>query len=71
MTFDLDTASGGEAFLLSGPTRSSKSYIPKDAFPTMNQTHHSVLYWFKAKKVGALMSGVLPSTHGRPDLKRA
>lgn len=74
LTSDLPTASGGEAFLLkrvdhlAGPTWSSQSHIPRDAFPTMDQTHHSVLSWHKSREVGDHMSGVLPSTHGGPDL---
>lgn len=53
---------------LSGPTLSTQSHIPRDAFPTMNQTCYSVHFWKNAKGVGDHLSGVLPSTHGRLDL---
>lgn len=50
LTYDLPTDSRGEAVSLRkarpfflGPTQASQSHIPKDAFPIMNQTHHSVL----------------------------
>lgn len=42
----------------------SKSHS-KGCFPTMDQTHNSVVLWQKSKDVGDHMSGVLPSTHGR------
>lgn len=42
----------------------SKSHS-KGCFPTIGQTHNSVVLWQKSKDVGDHMSGVLPSTHGR------
>lgn len=36
----------------------------------MDQTHNSVVLWQKSKDVGEHMSGVLLSTHGRPDPER-
>lgn len=52
---------------LASPTRFSETHILTDAFPTMNQTHNSVVLWQKSRDVGDRMSGVLPGTHSRPD----
>lgn len=38
------------------PTRSSQCRIPRAAFPTMDQTYHTVLPWQKSKEVGDHMS---------------
>lgn len=56
--------------LLAGPTQSSQSHIPRDAFPTPTRTHHSVLSWQIAREVGDHMSGDLPCAHGRADLQQ-
>lgn len=53
---------------LAGPTWFSQSHIPRHAFPTMAQTHHSVLSWKKSNGVGDHMSKDLPSSNGRHDL---
>lgn len=50
------------------PTWSSQCHIPRAAFPTMDQTHHTVLPWQKSKEVGDHM--ILPSTQDRPDLQQ-
>lgn len=42
---------------LSGPTLSTQSHIPRDAFPTMNQTCYSVHFWKNAKGVGDHLRG--------------
>lgn len=73
LTSDLTAASGGVGFFTgkrtsSSPTRFPPSYIPVDAFPTVDHTHNSVLLGQISKDVGDRMSGVLPNTQGRPDL---
>lgn len=52
------------------PTWSSQCHIPNAAFPTMDQTQHTVLPWQKSKEVGDHMSKVLPSTQDRLDLQQ-
>lgn len=51
----------GKGRTASSPT---PSHIPADAFPTVDQTHNSVLLGQISKDVGDRMSGVLPNTHG-------